>query len=1151
METPGYLGGIGGKLRRKSLRRVATTPYDRPATAARGFRGPALEPEGGRWLAKLVDPASRFIASSASRLFSSLFRKRLTAPMSEEDPGEASQSQAAQEVNEVVSHDLPPKPPENEAGNKNIAANNHEDNVVLEFERLIKEKSFTRAQYEHLMVVLQSRTTDLDTTNTGANGEKIDDVIVPLPATRTDSSSLLEDLVVDDHAVTPVELAKEYMRAKVSNVSSTPLNWQNHHFHENKQVRTDSRYGAKKLNHKTARSLVQFSLPAEIPESSYFTPRPLGRSAMYTMEGSHCAKVDQSLKDGYVGTLSHKASDDEHTEGLVRKRCSSALYSDFRSTCPIRRVRQKLGINSSMRTIHSVFPGNVDPSSSTVKKVVQDDSSVKSTEMENKILHQLDKLLPSPKGKSAKLNDDPVEESPSNWIHTIPKGTINPLSHKQGRFEVLMENGQSTSLGGVKSRNAVDKMNFVVPETAFLHDNNAVDAGITDYIAVSRNQEPTFQIGETKDTGVDDTNLLMDPSSRLNHRDEVKISQHKANPPSPIRTEGSPTVFTSLPVTSLFSSTIDLKPSIDTVANYSKGFTFPSVSATSQQPPTPTLPGPLVEKSTMQKGQSTTTLVTSGSLDASRAQSTTNKDSSHASNLENGTRLSNVTSSIVSSDPAPQISSADLEGKSCNTSTFSLHSANQGTTLKFGSNSSAFVAESPLPSGDSGTVLAVPTVCSSVVSSTAASSQSVFSAKVFSGTRIAQQTSDASESRFQSTFENKPDSDIVLAPPIVFSSNCSNPAAASSLSVSVGGRQSTLAPILPDTNNTKPGVFSTMLTNSTSSNLDDSTKTSPPSDHITSFAGTWSNQVQSGSSHISESLGSHCHSTSGNRANGGSVMPAFGVSTVPSLFFNAAGSQSALPPTTLSGKSNGHSNLGSGSSTVTSTGCDAVRSTQVQSRTPPISNSSRNQFPSFFPSSTLGTNIAASSSSGSLQFWATNTNSSFSTTATATTTTTLLAAASSSLFGSSSQSQTLPAFGGFGSTSLPSTFNAPFVFGSSSNPPSSASSSGHPAVTQMSIEVSPTADVNLSTGSMVQQFGRPGTAFAATGCGASSPFQSGSQQNSSPQPFLPQFQASGSSGFPQGGSFAMGSGGGGGGGGGGGDKSGRRIVKIRRDKRKK
>ncbi|KAG6468195.1 hypothetical protein ZIOFF_072767 [Zingiber officinale] len=91
--------------------------------------------------------------------------------------------------------DLPIELPENEAENKNVAANNLEDNVVLEFGQLIKEKSFTKAQCEHLVDVLRSRTTDLDTTNSGANGEKIDDVIVPQPETRTDNFSLCEDHV--------------------------------------------------------------------------------------------------------------------------------------------------------------------------------------------------------------------------------------------------------------------------------------------------------------------------------------------------------------------------------------------------------------------------------------------------------------------------------------------------------------------------------------------------------------------------------------------------------------------------------------------------------------------------------------------------------------------------------------------------------------------------------------------------------------------------------------------------------------------------------------------------------------------------------------------------------------------------------------------
>lgn len=124
------------------------------------------------------------------------------------------------------------------------------------------------------------------------------------------------------------------------------------------------------------------------------------------------------------------------------------MYSDFRSTCPIRRVRQKLGINSLNRIMDSVLLGNIEPCSSTVKKGFQDLSqnqcphsldareetegnkilnkvasgSVQSREMESKIMQGLDKLLPSPKRKSMKLKDNPVEESPSYGIHTNPKG---------------------------------------------------------------------------------------------------------------------------------------------------------------------------------------------------------------------------------------------------------------------------------------------------------------------------------------------------------------------------------------------------------------------------------------------------------------------------------------------------------------------------------------------------------------------------------------------------------------------------------------------------------------------------------------------------------------------------------------------------------
>lgn len=131
------------------------------------------------------------------------------------------------------------------------------------------------------------------------------------------------------------------------------------------------------------------------------------------------------------------------------KRRSSTLYNDFRSTCPIRRVRQKLGLNSSRRIIQSVLPRNVEPCASTVfKKDFQDDSSpnqrhcldaheetgfnrisssvvdpalVQSTKMQNQILQQLDKLAPSAKGKSPKLEDNPLVVTIANGIHSFPK----------------------------------------------------------------------------------------------------------------------------------------------------------------------------------------------------------------------------------------------------------------------------------------------------------------------------------------------------------------------------------------------------------------------------------------------------------------------------------------------------------------------------------------------------------------------------------------------------------------------------------------------------------------------------------------------------------------------------------------------------------
>ncbi|KAE8713255.1 Prefoldin 1 [Hibiscus syriacus] len=86
-ESNPYEGGFGagGKFRKRPFRR--TTPYDRPPTA---IRNPGSSGDRNGWLSKLVDPAQRLITSSAHRLFASVFWKRLT--LSPPHPPEAPES---------------------------------------------------------------------------------------------------------------------------------------------------------------------------------------------------------------------------------------------------------------------------------------------------------------------------------------------------------------------------------------------------------------------------------------------------------------------------------------------------------------------------------------------------------------------------------------------------------------------------------------------------------------------------------------------------------------------------------------------------------------------------------------------------------------------------------------------------------------------------------------------------------------------------------------------------------------------------------------------------------------------------------------------------------------------------------------------------
>ncbi|CAL9758462.1 unnamed protein product [Musa acuminata subsp. burmannicoides] len=1179
MATSGYDGRIGGKLRRRPFRRAAATPYDRPPTAARGLTTTVPEPGGDGWLAKLVDPASRFISSSASRLFSSVFRKRLTAPPADETPGENLQSR---EIAEASSDEMSADLQENKADSGNNATNNFDSNMFLEFEQLLEHKTFTRAQFEHLTEILRSRTMDSDMSKPAVDNDKVDETTVPLPEKEIESSIPHEDcrtppdtLAIPD--ASPVELAKAYMGSRVSTVPPLALSWRSHLFHEYKKVPTSLTSATKPFDLKGPRS-VRFSGSTVIPESGYLTPRSSGRSTLYRMTCSPYIKGERSSKDDSVGSLSHRTPESTRQLGgrQVFKRRSSVLESDLGPFLPVRSIRQKLTVKPSSKVMHSVLPGNLHHSPLTpFKRDVQDDLSViqkpiwsdgheksgdnrisnnivtpvspQSSEMEKKILQQLDKLVPSPKEKTSKLKSNTLDESPDNVMHASSGQTLrneemystkskfvqgnnldsfrgslmpdfrNSLSYKQETARFPQENCSSVSISGVKLMSeANDMCDGVISVTAAMCDKAATEAMISDSVVVSQHQKLAFQSAALKDTqDVSNTYTSMDASCPLKDKDEMKITD-KAVRPSIIRTNLS----SSMTSTSLSSSSSDfskaahLKLSDDLIAKSGKGFTFPFATApsTSQIPPTPTMPSSLVKKSAMQKGQIDAPLFSFGSKDSNRADfSSTTTMRSFSATSGPGNDISNATASAMVKD-----SDADKH-------------------------------EVMAYSGSTGSM---------IFSTVTAVSASSFS-----------------------TFVSSEAPPLYTVPSLQFG---------------------------PTALLVSPTSVSQPLDKSTATDFEGMHSKVPPFNTNTANPGTSANFMFGGSFSSATNTGSILATSTVSRIGSSFIAPA-----ASTLFSVSAGSQSALAPaSTFSGASNNTFKFASAQSNDSNpsvvdnntrgvAGSVGTQSTQGGSGISQISESSSSLSGPFCSSSTFGSNVLSSSSLGSSQFGAATTgfdllSSSYLFSSSVGANSSCLSATSSSalapapsLFGSTFQSSISSAFGtSFGSNAsysstglafgVPGSGGSPFVFSSLSAPafstnsaggssssnlsgqpvfgsssPATAFSSGTPRNDQMNVVDSMVEDSAKSAGSLVPQFGQPSTSSSITVFGtpvtqptASPFFQFGSHQ----QPTLPQsspFQASGSlvEQLPQGGSFSLGSGGG--------DKSGRKIVKVRRDRLRK
>ncbi|TYI31325.1 hypothetical protein ES332_A05G445100v1 [Gossypium tomentosum] len=468
-ESNPYDGGLGagGKFRKRPFRRTTkTTPYDRPPTS---IRNPSGTGDRNGWLSRLVDPARRLITSSAHRLFASVFTKRLPPPPPQTPQALESGTNQEPRQNQPEATSKVPSVMQGAIMGCENPVNHTEESGVAELEKILKQKTFTRSEIDHLTRLLCSRSADIP----GGNEEKRPELIsvvshdkkeefpkTPVREHVTEnhliSTPVVSSTVIDDVVASPAELAKAYMGGRTPKVSVSRLGLENH------VPRGDLTCPSNK-NFPSMSSTMSL-----VPRSSghvgnlgnsFVTPRLRGRSAIYSMARTPYSRVNSSTllkssgtaSDAFGGPSSSSLSAWEQkrisgsTQGVLKRR-SSVLGNDIGSVGPIRRIRQKSNLLSSRNLS---LPTSAGPSariagnSSAALDTLAENgdnsspgSSVttvpsKSSQTASKILQQLD-LLVSPMEKS------PTKLSPSMLRGKALKSIENVDSSK------FLENLQDT-----------------------------------------------------------------------------------------------------------------------------------------------------------------------------------------------------------------------------------------------------------------------------------------------------------------------------------------------------------------------------------------------------------------------------------------------------------------------------------------------------------------------------------------------------------------------------------------------------------------------------------------------------------------------------------------------------------------------------------
>ncbi|KAL9224452.1 hypothetical protein vseg_000481 [Gypsophila vaccaria] len=220
-----------GKLRRE--RKPPSTPYDRPP--------PHLRRSG--WISRLVDPAKRLLSGGATLLLPSLFSP---SPPAEELQSEVEQVTEDQneninvkgiETSSIAVGNLKPETSDKVRVDK---TREHSEGRLPDIEQLIKGKTFSRQEVDHLMEVLRSRVVNVETEAKAPCSTEIEGNERAEISKGKQKASIIESGEIDRIQLTstplqrpslqgeigasPVDIARAYMGSRTSEVGLTSGN---------------------------------------------------------------------------------------------------------------------------------------------------------------------------------------------------------------------------------------------------------------------------------------------------------------------------------------------------------------------------------------------------------------------------------------------------------------------------------------------------------------------------------------------------------------------------------------------------------------------------------------------------------------------------------------------------------------------------------------------------------------------------------------------------------------------------------------------------------------------------------------------------------------------------------------------------------------